>query len=241
MSNRIRRALAYRGRQALGQLWPRQCFVCGERSGVRVLCPACEPVLQRLPVNLCPSCALPTPVAGLCCGRCQRRALHFDATLAVFSYAHPVREMVLALKHGRGFGLVDWLALQMKDTLGALPVDCALAMPLHARRLCERGFNQSAELLSHLAAGSGMCVRREAVLRELDTPHLAGLRGRERQRAVRGAFRAVEDFSGLHVLVVDDVMTSGATLNELARTLKQRGATRVTNLVLARTLREKKD
>ena len=147
--------------------------------------------------------------------------------------------MVLALKHGRGFGLVDWLAEELVAQLDGATADCLVPMPLHPRRLAERGFNQANELARRVARASGIPLWRTAVVREIDTPHLAGLRGRERRRAVRGAFRAEADFSGRRVLVLDDVMTSGATLDELARTLKQRGAVQVTNLVVARTLRVK--
>lgn len=239
MSNRIVSALAYRSREVLDQLWPQHCFVCGERAGLELVCTECTPLLKRLPSGLCPCCALPTPVAGLHCGRCQRKPPWFDSSLAVFVYAHPLREMVLALKHGQGFGLIDWMGASLAEIASSLKPDCVLPMPLHPARMALRGFNQSNELARCVARKLGVRMRAETVLREMDTPHLAGLRGRERLRAVRGAFRCVESLSGQHVLVVDDVMTSGATLNELARTLKQSGAARVTNLVLARTLKEK--
>jgi ComF family protein len=172
------------------------------------------------------------------CGQCQRREPQFDATLAAFVYTHPVREMVLALKHGHGFCLVDWLGRELGDALAGTSVDCIVPVPLHGQRLSERGFNQSNELALSVARMCGAAVWRHAVVRDVNTPKFRGLRGKQRRSAVRGVFRCVEDFTGRHVLVVDDVMTSGATLNELARTLKQRGAARVTNLVVARTLRQ---
>lgn len=171
------------------------------------------------------------------CGRCQRHPPHFDATLAVFVYAHPVREMVLALKHARGFGLSDWLAGELSAALAGCVADRMVPAPLHPRRLAERGFNQANELAWRVARQTGVPLWREAVVRDVDTPKFSGLRARQRRQAVRGVFRCVADFSGQHVIVLDDVMTSGATLDEIARTLKQRGAVRVTNLVVARTLR----
>lgn len=147
--------------------------------------------------------------------------------------------MVLALKHGQGFGLSHWLGslLAEKQAQAGLSADLILPMPLHRARLCRRGFNQAVELARPIHAASRLAIARELVLRDVDTPCLEGLRRKERRQAVRGAFRCVEDLTSRHVLVVDDVMTSGATLDELAKTLKQRGAARVTNLVLARTLR----
>ncbi|GAB2900984.1 ComF family protein [Uliginosibacterium flavum] len=218
-------------------LWTRECFVCGEVAGNAAVCLACEPMLVRLPGQVCARCALPVPLEGMLCGQCLHRLPYFDATRAAFIYTQPVREMVLALKHGKGFGLIDWLGGELNAALAGLTVDCIVPVPLHARRLAERGFNQSNELARRLARVSGLPLRRQAIIRDVNTPKFVGLRGKQRRSAVRGVFRAVEDFTGQHVLVLDDVMTSGATLNELARTLKQRGAVRVTNLVVARTLR----
>jgi ComF family protein len=235
LSNRIRKYFE----RWIAVLWPRACFVCGETAGNAVVCHACEPMLVRLPKVACPRCALPVPLEGVLCGQCQRREPQFDATLAAFVYTHPVREMVLALKHGHGFDLLDYLGRELADTfVTSHAVDCIVPVPLHARRLTQRGFNQSCELAQQVALEKGVPLLRQAVLRDVDTPKFLGLRGKQRRRVVRGVFRSVKDFKGLHVLVIDDVMTSGATLDEMARTLKQRGATRVTNLVLARTLRE---
>ncbi|HEX5127558.1 MAG TPA: ComF family protein, partial [Rhodocyclaceae bacterium] len=138
----------------------------------------------------------------------------------MFAYTSPVREMLLALKAGNGFHVRAWLATFLSDRAGANHVDCIVPMPLHDNRLAERGFNQSLELAGTLAKTSGKPLLKSAVLREIDTPHQTGLRLKARQRNVRGAFRCLRRFDGQHVLVVDDVMTSGSSLNELARTLK---------------------
>lgn len=217
-------------------LWPHSCFVCGARAGAQVLCAVCDAELPRLAGPACPVCALPTP-GGEVCGRCQRRPPHFDASLALYAYAHPVRDMVLALKHGQGFALARLFGAQLAGAAQAT-VDCVLPMPLHPRRLHTRGFNQSLLLARTVAATHGLALCHDAVLRDADTPQLAGLRRSARRRALRGAFRCTRRFDGRHVLVVDDVMTSGATLDELARTLKLAGAARVSNLVVARTLRQ---
>jgi len=145
--------------------------------------------------------------------------------------------MVLALKHAQGFALLDWLGDELCHLLSGIEADGIVPVPLHARRLVERGFNQSCELACRVARNTHLPLWREAVVREVDTPKFAGLRSKQRRREVRGVFRCVEDFTGKHVLVLDDVMTSGATLDEIARMLKLRGAVKVTNLVVARTLR----
>lgn len=203
------------------------------------VCAHCEADLPWLhPAEVCPRCALPTP-GGAVCGRCLRRVPDFDATQAVFAYVSPLREMVLALKHGQGFAQLEWLAGRLAQRLavsGSLP-DLILPTPLHPARLCQRGFNQSGELAKHVRVATQIPLALDLLVRDVDTPRLEGLRQKERQRAVRGAFRCRERLVGANVVVIDDVMTSGATLNELARTLKASGAARVSNLVVARTLR----
>ncbi|MDQ7989483.1 MAG: ComF family protein [Candidatus Dactylopiibacterium sp.] len=217
-------------------LWPHSCFLCGGRSGALPLCGACAQGLPRLPAALCPICGLPAS-AGLPCGRCQRRPPAFDASFAAYVYASPLRELVLAFKHGQGFGLAPWFATAMGSALGICGADCVVPVPLHPRRMRSRGFNPACELSRRVAATLGLPHLPQAVLREVDTPHLAGLRSRARRSAVRGVFRCEADLTGRHVLLVDDVMTSGATLDALARCVRGRGAARVTTLVLARTLR----
>jgi ComF family protein len=204
---------------------------------VQPICSACSTLLVRLPEGGCPRCGLPVANTHLLCGRCQRSPPEFDATLAPFVYTHPIREMVLSIKHAHGFRLLDWMADALADKLSGIQADCLVPAPLHTRRLAERGFNQSCELARRVAARVNMPLWRDALVRDVDTPKLSGMRGKERRRAVRGVFRCVEEFSERHVVVLDDVMTSGATLDEIARTLKQRGATKVTALVFARTLR----
>jgi predicted amidophosphoribosyltransferase len=112
-------------------------------------------------------------------------------------------------------------------------------MPLHRQRIAERGFNQSMELARGVGQALGLPVRPLLVERDMNTPHQAGLPVKQRKRNLRGAFRCVGPVADQHVLLIDDVMTSGATLDELARTLKLAGAARVSNLVVARTLRSK--
>lgn len=219
--------------RTLGSLWPQSCFACA-RLGPDAICTDCQRDLPWLDAAHCPRCALPSPGAQMC-GHCLRRAPHFDATLALFAYDFPVRDMVLAYKygqvrHGRG------LAAYLQQAVDGLPIDLVVPMPLHRARLAERGFNQSLELARPLAQRLGVTLDARLVERDINTPRLQGLRQKERQRAVRGAFRCTRSVEGLHVLVLDDVMTSGASLNELARTLKMSGAASVTNLVLARVL-----
>ena len=217
-------------------LLPQDCLLCAAASGSALLCPGCAGSLPRLPTQRCPCCALPTAGARLC-GACLAAPPHFDATIAVFRYAFPVDRLVQTFKYRHCLALAAWLAEAM---LAAVPPgrhDLLLALPLAPHRLRERGFNQALEMARPLARALRLPLAANLCLRRIDTPPQASLPWHARQRNVRSAFEIRGDVAGKSVLVVDDVMTTGATLNELAHALKKQGAARVTNWVLARTVR----
>lgn len=221
--------------QALARLLPQDCFVCGQASGDRLLCAACETGLPHLTGPLCPACALPS-APGTLCGACQSEPPHFNATFAAFRYAFPVEHVVQELKYRHRLPLAGWLADALASRLAMPAVDCLLPLPLSARRMKERGFNQAQEIARPLARRFGLPLLPEAAVRVRDTAPQASLPWKERQANIRHAFECRADLTGKRVAVVDDVMTSGATLNEFARTLKLHGAARVENWVAARTL-----
>jgi ComF family protein len=209
------------------------CLLCGAESGPELLCPACIGELPALPES-CPQCALPSPAAALC-GSCINRSPHFDATLALWRYEFPCDGLVQALKYRAQLALAGFFARSLASR--PLPeVDVVLPMPLHRRRLAERGFNQALEIARGLARYRGTPIEPRGVLRVKNTPPQTELPYEDRAKNVRGAFLCELDLSGASVAVLDDVMTTGATLNELARVLKRAGATRVENFVIARTV-----
>ena len=159
----------------------------------------------------------------------------FDSTLAVFAYAFPLDKLVQALKFGEHLMLADHLADCLAQRVEVLP-DCIIAMPLHASRLRQRGFNQSLELARRVANRLDISLLPHACLRVRDTPPQSALTWKERGKNMRKAFTCVQDLSGKHVAVVDDVMTSGASLNELSFALRHAGAKEVSAWVIARTL-----
>ena len=215
---------------------PQDCLICGEAAQACGVCADCIAELPRRPSAACPVCALPA-LDGGACGRCLSEAPAYDATLALFDYAFPVDVLIHALKYRQQLSVATFLAEELLALGGpvAASADLILPMPLHVRRLAGRGFNQAVELARPLARSAGLPLELAGVRKTRDTPPQASLSRNERLLSPGGAFRCGRKFDGLHVLVVDDVMTTGATLDELAHCLKAQGAARVTNLVVART------
>lgn len=235
--------------RALGRvaaLLPSACALCGA-CDEKALCRDCRARFFGAPCLRCVQCASPlahetgTPV----CGDCRTHPPAFDATIVAADYRAPVDQLVLGLKFGGRLALAPLCAGLLHDAWrrtdrgGGQPT-CLIAVPLGSQRLVERGFNQSFEIARSLARMMGLPLERQLVQRPRDTVAQARLHPDERKRNMRGAFAVTPAgaarIRGLHIGVVDDVITTGHTLNELAATLKRFGAARVTNLVFARTL-----
>jgi ComF family protein len=220
----------------MAALLPQDCLLCAAASGDALLCAECRRDLPRLPAALCPVCAEASP-GGTICGACLKTPPHFDATFAAFRYAFPIDKLVQALKYQRRLATADFLADAMLAA-GTPAGDLVVPLPLSAQRLRERGFNQAAELARPLARALKLPLELDGCTRSRDTAPQAMLPWKERRRNIRHAFECAIDLGGQSVIVVDDVMTTGATLDEFARTLKAHGAARVSNWVAARTLKD---
>jgi ComF family protein len=229
----LHRVMNRTARSLRALLLPQDCRLCGLPSGDALLCAGCRKDLPRLPAAHCPVCALPVPTARVC-GRCLKKPPAFDGTLAVWAYAEPADGLIHALKFRAQLPLARWFAQEL-HALGPPPCDLLLAMPLHPKRLAERGFNQSVEIARALARQASLRFDPVGLERLHDTPPQRDLAWSQRRRNVRGAFAVRTSVTGLHVAVVDDVLTTGASLHEVAHMLKAAGALTVTNLVLART------
>ena len=219
-------------RNFFAQLFGGSCFLC--RGGAAdLLCKACDADLPRLAEPGCPRCALPSP-RGEVCGRCLHEAPHYDATIAALAYAFPADVLVHALKFRGELALAGLLGNILSQRIDPLSVDMVIPVPLSAARLRERGYNQAVEIARAVLPAKldlALCMRSR------DTPAQTDLPDAERRRNVRGAFRCTRALAGQGVAVIDDVMTTGATLEEMAAVLKDAGAGRVVNWVVARTFR----
>jgi ComF family protein len=217
---------------------PSRCAVCGAWPA-QPLCAGCS-ARFTLPVQRCSLCALPLPTAATVCGACVREPPPLDACFAAVPYAYPWAGLVGRFKFQQEPGWAATFGRQMRAVDGLADAvagaDLLLPMPLAPRRLAERGFNQA--LLLARALDSARTDAR-LLLRLRETGSQTALDRKSREANVRNAFgleplRAAE-VRGRAVLLVDDVMTSGASLHAAAKVLRQAGARRVSAAVLART------
>jgi ComF family protein len=215
---------------------PQRCELCAGPSGTDLVCAAC---MRGLPcfTHACPVCALPEPGAAIC-GRCLAQPPPFDATLAAYAYAYPVDRLIQSFKYHGRLALADWCAAAIvvahRRAAGPAP-DGIVFMPLAEARQRERGFNQAAEIAQAVATRMGATLLRAGYGRVRATAPQAALPWTARAANIRGAFACTRGLAGMRIAVIDDVMTTGATLAEFARTLKAAGAARVDNWVVART------
>ncbi|HTL14445.1 MAG TPA: ComF family protein [Thermomonas sp.] len=216
-------------------LFPLRCLVCGEPGAHRRdLCAAC---FADLPWQgpACPRCALPLPEAGTC-GQCLQAPPPLDEVRAAFDYRFPLDRLLPRLKFHGDFAAGRVLAQCMADALqDAVRPQAILPLPLHRTRLRQRGYDQALELARPLARALNLPLLADALQRTRGTRAQSRLDAGARRRNLRGAF-AVAPGIALpgHVVLVDDVMTTGATLHAAARALRAAGVARVDAWVCAR-------
>lgn len=220
-------------------LLPEQCSLCRSPAGEPV-CPACR---AELPWNriACPRCARPQESGpSYVCGSCAQDPPPFDAAWSAFRYGTPIDRAVQGLKYHAGFRSGRWLGEEMARELARRPQPLPgllLPVPLHAGRLRRRGYNQALELAKALGRSLSIEVDARLARRLRSTADQIGRSAAERRRNVKGAF-AVEAgrLDGTHLALVDDVMTTGSTLAELARVCRKAGAARVEVWTAARAV-----
>ena len=217
-------------------LLPQDCLLCGAPSGEEPVCPGCRADLPQPPGETCPRCALPSP-GGQACGSCLANTPSFDRTVAVWRYAPPTDRLIHSYKYGARLALAPYFARALATRLDAFPaVDAVVPVPLARGRLAERGFNQALEIARSLSPLVRVPVAARGLRRIRETADQTGLTPDARRKNVRGAFAVNADVAACRIAVVDDVMTTGASLAEIAGALKRAGATHVENWVVARTI-----
>lgn len=212
------------------------CLLCGVAAGAERLCRGCRHELPFHAMPQCPQCAIPTPL-GQVCGVCLKRPPAYDHSVAAFSYAFPVNQLIPALKYHSRLTVAQVLGQHLAETAAVHPrPDLLIPMPLHPARIRQRGFNNATEIGRVVARYLNVALDSERCKRIRDTPPQVALAYDQRRRNVRGAFVCDSSVAGKHIAVIDDVMTTGTSLEELAATLKRAGAREISCWVAARTL-----
>jgi len=217
---------------------PPRCLLCGAAGDdERDLCAGCAGDFA-LNAVCCPRCALPLESPAPLCGECLRREPPFSRAWVPLRYGHPLDLLEARFKFHRDLAAGRVLAERMIERArieGPDRPDALIPIPLHLTRLRERGYNQALELALPLAQALGIPLRADLLVRIQATPAQTGLDAKARRRNLRGAFEVGAGASlPRHVALVDDVMTTGATLRECARALRRAGIARVDAWALAR-------
>ena len=210
---------------------PQTCFFCGD-SHSETVCEPCAGSLVRLQREVCPRCQLPAS-NGQVCGRCLKKPPVWQRLVAEWQYEFPLKSAITSAKYHHAFSIFRWVSAQRRhwpfaDSSTLIPV------PLAELRLQSRGYNQAQLIANEMANRFALRVDSDAVIRIRETDIQQRLNWIERRRNVRNAFAATRSFAGESVVLVDDVLTTGSTLNELARAVYDAGAARVDAYVLAR-------
>ncbi len=210
---------------------PQICFFCGD-SARETACEPCAASFARLGQEVCPRCQLPA-ANGEVCGRCLKKAPVWQHLIAEWQYEFPLKAAIISAKYHHAFSIFRWVAAQRRSW----PFDLRatlIPVPLAELRLQSRGYNQAQLISNELAKRFALRVDAGAVIRIRETDIQQRLNWAERRRNVRNAFAATRSFAGESVVLVDDVLTTGSTLNELARAVYDAGAVQVDAYVLAR-------
>lgn len=226
------------------RIWRPTCVLCkAQGTEARDLCAPCE---RDLSPNryACGVCALPLVddmAQPAMCGSCQLARPKFDASFIPYRYAYPIDRLIQRLKYngdlsvGRVLGelFIERLASERRSQLP----DVIVPVPLASGRFRTRGFNQAIELAQTIAKSSGLEVQADIVERSRETQEQAGLPRKQRRRNVRGAFKLMRQPQHAHIAILDDVVTTGSTVNELAKVLRRAGVERIEVWAVARAAR----
>lgn len=215
------------------------CIGCGGCGGKTLdLCDGCR---SELPFNssFCPQCAIPLPIDDApICGSCLRAPPRYQASYCAFEYGYPVAELIRAFKYGHSLAYARVLGTLLSDYVKANHRDewpqCIVPVPLSSQRFHHRGFNQAIELGRIMAVSLDIPLNSGLLERVRHTVEQAGLSRRERKKNLRNAFEVVGDDVPDHVAILDDVVTTGSTMNEIARTLKRAGVKQIEVWAVAR-------
>lgn len=232
--------------RALHTLLPHTCAHCGADlpfGKTALLCQSCQAKLVPVTFPFCLRCGLPLPDGGAHCFHCRgsKAAAYRCKTIrSAFQFTPELKSAVHSFKYRFKPGMAPYLANYMRLTYLKHPelhgADAVVPVPTHEKRRAERGFNQSEALAEELAKLCGLPCRPQLLKKIKATGQQARMNRRDRQKNLANAFASTPDVKGMNLLLIDDICTTGATLEECAKALKQQGAKRVRALTLAREM-----
>lgn len=210
------------------------CFKPSQRSWA--LCEPCEAILPWLG-NACRLCALPLPASHALCQKCQHQPPAYDSLQALFQYQWPVSTLISQFKYAAKLEFGNLLAHLMDRLIPVTAIDCIIPMPLHPQRQRQRGFNQTLELARVIANTKRMTLDRWSCTRQKATLMQASLNAKKRHLNLKeNSFRIDPKFNAQHVLIIEDVVTTGATIHAFALALKNKGVKTVEIWSCGRTI-----
>lgn len=229
---------------ALDQLFTPSCFICQQhlshnQTSNYGICLECQSRLET-PDHCCEQCGLPLKHQALQCGRCLKNIPSFDACISGWLYQEPLKSLLHQFKYEAAWSLGRQLTRlfyqQKQQQLQALNVDLALPVPMFYQRQQQRGHNHAEVICALLSKQAAWPQKNSLLLRQKPTQALHPLTVKERQQELQRAFKLTSNISlPAHIALIDDVITSGTTMNTISALLKQHGCQRVSAISLART------
>ena len=229
-------------------IFPPRCLGCAEilpQRSSQAFCPACKEKIRFITGSLCPICGIAffdSPASDHLCGNCLESKPYFCLARAVASYETLILDAIHQFKYGRnisaGAALASFMAEFCFPDFDFTDYSLIIPVPLHIRRLRERGFNQSLILAKSIEKKYQIPVNFSLLKRRKFTLTQTGLNKKERKNNIKGAFAVTDNAKteGKNIILIDDVYTTGATINQCAKTLIKAGASKVAVLTLARVL-----
>lgn len=216
--------------------FPSICVLCNQfHRDQTAVCIDCINLLTPLG-HQCSQCAYPLPDSDFkICGYCIKQRPHYDKAYIAYPFEEPLRRLLHQFKYENGLYLTSFLCHLMVNSIQNLSADCLIPVPMHPKRLRERGYNHALVLAKALAKKIKCRYDYSCCQKTVNTPTQASLNGKQRQKNLQKAFKA-SSVPYQHVILVDDLLTTGATANELAYTLKKAGVQKVDLWCCARTV-----
>ena len=217
----------------LNILYPKRCPVCHGILSDRgnLICPSCEGLLHPIVTDYCLKCGKPIKSEEELCGECRKSHREFDRGRSVFFYNDKMRQSLLRYKYYGNRDYAEYYAVSlcryMEREIRMWKPDLIVPVPIHKTKLRMRGFNQAAFLAEKLSSYTGIPVRQDLVLKIRKTKSQKKLNAVQRRKNLEEAFQVNEDVQGKRILVVDDVYTTGSTVDAMASCLKKKGASAV--------------